>query len=622
MARRWVGQSDVMAEQREIAPPPGVTASVRPGMGATPYDGGVTFRVWAPHATDVGVMGRFGTGDGQTVFPLAREDSDLWSADVPGAGEGSLYKFRVGGADRVERNDPYARELTQSGQNGWSIVHSSDFDWGTADYRTPSWDDLVIYELHVGTYNDLPGGPPGSFDSVEARLDHLVDLGVSAIELMPSMEFAFDFSWGYNPAQPFAVESIYGGPRRLKALIRAAHERGLAVICDVVYNHLGPQDLDLWRFDGWSQGSGGGIYFYNDDRRFTPWGETRPDYGRPEIRAFLTDNARMWLEEFRADGLRWDATGYIRNLDGGNATDRDIADGWRLMQQITADTDARQPWKLHIAEDLQGNDWVTRRVTDNGAGFDSQWDGAFVHSIRAALTATDDAARSVAAVRDAITHGFSGGALRRVVYTESHDEVANGHARLPEEISPGHAGNYYARKRSTLGAALVFTAPGIPMIFQGQEILEDQWWRDDDPIDWTKATTYAGILALYRDLIALRRDRRGTTRGLRGSWVNAHHVNEGGKVLAYHRWDAGGPRDDVIVIVNLSCNAYPNYRVGLPRAGLWRLRCNTDWVGYSPDFGQQGSYDTTTDGGTYDGMPASATVALPPYTALILSQDD
>src|SRR3954469_6774028 len=188
--------------------------------------------------------------------------------------------------------------------------------WKDTPYRTRTWDELVIYELHVGTFNDQPGGGPGSFASVVERLAYLKDLGVTAIELMPAMEFALDFSWGYNPAHIFAIEQAYGGPNALKQLVEAAHDHGLAVIFDVVYNHLGPSDLDMWQFDGFSENGKGGIYFYEDRRSQTPWGDTRPDYGRAEVRRLLLDNARYWLEEFRFDGLRWDATAYIRNIYG------------------------------------------------------------------------------------------------------------------------------------------------------------------------------------------------------------------------------------------------------------------------------------------------------------------
>jgi 1,4-alpha-glucan branching enzyme len=587
-------------------------------MGANVYGGGVTFRVWAPFADAVSVAGSFNSWSAD-AHPLGADAGGYWSVDVAGALEGDEYKFVVHTGDqRLWRNDPYAREVTSSAGN--SVVREPTFAWGDGGYSTPGWNELVIYELHVGTFNDAPGGGPGSFDSVTRRLGYLATLGVNAIELMPTAEFAADFSWGYNPSQIFAIEEAYGGPRRLKELVRAAHALGLAVIFDVVYNHFGPSDLDLWRFDGWSQNDKGGIYFYNDWRSTTPWGETRPDYGRPEVRRFLADNARMWLEEFRFDGLRWDATAWIRNADGSGGPARDIPDGWSLMREITGDTAQRQPWKLHIAEDLRDNDWITRPGGDGGAGFGAQWDGGFVHPVRGVLTTAWDADRDMSALRDAILQGGVD-PLRRVIYTESHDEVANGHARVPEEISPGDAGNWQARKRSTLGAAVVFTAPGIPMIFQGQELLEDAWFRDTDPIDWTREQTYSGIVRLYRDLIRLRRNWYDRTRGLRGPNVNVHHVNDADNVLAFHRWDQGGPRDDVVVVLNVSARAHQSYRIGVPRSGRWRVRFNSDWQGYGPDFGNQAGSDTDADGGPRDGMPASANVGVGPYSALILSQD-
>ena len=171
---------------------------------------------------------------------------------------------------------------------------------------------------------------------------------------MPPFEFAGDISWGYNPAHLFAIETSYGGPDAFKRFIRDAHAHGIAVIVDVVYNHVGPSDLDLWRFDGWSENDGGGIYFYNDERAMTPWGSTRPDYGRGEVRTFLRDSAMTWLEEFRCDGLRFDSTLYVRSVNGDPGDDGSaLADGWSFMAWINDEIRARQPWKLTIAEDLQ-----------------------------------------------------------------------------------------------------------------------------------------------------------------------------------------------------------------------------------------------------------------------------
>jgi 1,4-alpha-glucan branching enzyme len=160
------------------------------------------------------------------------------------------------------------------------------------------------------------------------------------------------------------------------------------------------------------------------------------------------------------------------------------------------------------------------------------------------------------------------------------------------------------------------------MLFQGQEFLEQRpFVQDPAELDWANATTYAGILQLYHDLIHLRRDLFGTTRGLQGERCNVFHVNTGAKVVAFHRYDQGGPGDDVVVVLNFSAVGYAAYQIGLPREGTWRVRFNSDWNGYDPGFGNWPSYDTTAAGPPQDGLPLSGAVGLGPYTALILSQD-
>jgi 1,4-alpha-glucan branching enzyme len=589
-------------------------------MGALPYDDGVTFRVWAPHADEVAVVGTFNNWL-QTAHPLAREGNGYWSADVPEAAVGDEYKFViVNGSETSWRIDPYAREVTNSAGN--AVIYEPTFDWGVDGYATPSWDELIIYEMHIGTFHDEPGGPPGNLNRVIEKLPYLHELGINAVQVMPPTEFAGGFSWGYNPANIFAIESDYGGPDAFRKFVKAAHAQGIAVIFDVVYNHFGPSDLDLWQFDGWSENGKGGIYFYNDWRCQTPWGDTRPDYRRQEVRQYIRDNALMWLEEYRVDGLRWDATAYIRNVSGSdNDPAHDLPEGWSLMQWINDEIDVRQPWKISIAEDLRGNPWLTKRTGEGGAGFDAQWDAGFVHPVRRALTASEDRAREMGAIRDALVHYYDGDAFRRVIYTESHDEVANGKARVPEEISDAHPGGWRAKKLSTLGAALVFTAPGIPMIFQGQEFLEDEWFHDTDPIDWAKRDRYTGIVQLYRDLIRLRRNRSATTRGLRGQQTHVYHVNDDDKVLAFLRRDRGGPGDDVVVVANFADRAYAHYTVGFPRSGRWRVRFNSDWGGYDESFSHHPSLDVTAWQGEKDGLPSHGDVGIGPYSVIILSQD-
>ena len=442
---------------------------------------------------------------------------------------------------------------------------------------------------------------------------------------MASGEFETDTSWGYNPAYIFAIESAYGGPNGFRELVNLAHQREIAVIFGVVYNHLGPDGLDMWQFDGWQPpipGNHGGIYFYNDWRSSTPWGENRPDYGREEVRQYLRDNAIRWLEECCVDGLRWDATGWIRNIWGSNNDSTgDIRDGWDLMQWINSETRRKQPRKISIAEDMQGNEWITKAPEAGGAGFDAQWSAEFVHTIRDIIISQNDAQRDMDRVCRTIGQRYNQDVFERVIFTESHDEDANGHSRVAEEIWPGNAGSYFSLKRSTLGAALVMTAPGIPMLFQGQEFMEDGFFSDTRELDWSKTTKFAGIVQLYRDLIHLRRNWFNQTCGLQGQNLNISHSNNQDKVIAFHRWDQGGPGDDVIVVANFANRAYNSYNLGLPRKGVWMVRFNSNWEGYSPNFGNHLNYDTVAYAGGQDSLSFNGNIGIGTYGVIILSQD-
>ncbi len=586
-----------------------------PGMGAIPLPHGTAFRVWAPHADTVSVIGEFNAFK-PDADPLASEGNGYWYGEVESAKNGDEYKFYLtNGDESFARVDPYARQVTNSVGNG--VVYRDDFDWEEDDFRLPPWNELVIYELHIGTFARTDSNQPGSFDDAARRLSYLKALGINCIEVMPIAEFAGDLSWGYNPAHIFSVETAYGGPDAFKRFVKAAHALGIGVILDVVYNHFGPSDLDLWRFDGWSENDKGGIYFYNDWRSATPWGDTRPDYGRGEVRTFIHDNAMMWLGEFRADGLRYDMTLYIRSVSGHGGDD--IHEGWTLAQWVNRDVADRFPGKITIAEDLRKNAGITDSEQSGGANFSSQWDAAFVHPIREAIITPDDAHRDMHSVRDAILHRYGNDACTRVIYTESHDEVANGKARVTSEVNPDDPEGWHAVKRSTLGAGLVLTAPGIPMLFQGQTILEDGWFQDTDPMAWSNARKFSGITRLYRDLIRLRLNLDGHSRGLSGQHTTVHHVNDVDKVIAFHRQKDGGPGDHVLIVANFSTRGHENYDIGVPVAGHWTARFNSDWRGYREDLGDFPVFDLETRDTPRDGESHSATVAVGPYSLTIYS---
>jgi len=591
------------------------------GMGAITHEAGVSFRVWAPNAQEVFVTGDFNDWQNDAT-PLTPEENGYWSVNVPEAQKGQTYKYLLKTTvGDLMRNDPYARELTNSVGN--SIITNTDFDWGDseANFTMPNMNEMAIYELHVGTFNINQDGKIGDFYGVIERLNYLKALGINAIEVMPVAEFPGGFSWGYNPAHPFAVESEYGGPAGLRALVKAAHEKGIAVILDVVYNHFGPTDMDLWQFDGWQENNLGGIYFYNDWRAKTPWGDTRPDYGRAEVRQYIRDNALMWLEEYHIDGLRMDMIPYIRNVNADGNPSNDLQEGYKMIQWLNSEIKQHYPHKFTVAEDLHSLAAITAPVEAGGLGCSSQWDAEFVHPIRQAIISPNDDDRDMNSVAAALTHRYNHDAFERVVYTESHDEVANGKARVVQEIAGQEdVNNWYAKKRSTLGAALLMTAPGIPMLFQGQAILENGWFKDTEPIDWSKLSEFKGITKLYRDLIHLRLNKQGLTRGLTGQNVQILHLDNDRKLIAFHRWMNGGSNDSTVVVLNFSHQPVPYYELPFPNQGHWKVRFNSDWEGYADDFGNHFSADTHASATQFASVSV-ANVSVAAYSVVIYSQE-
>ena len=586
---------------------------------------GAAFRVWAPNADKVFVTGDFNDIDWKKDrYPLEKEDNGYWYTEVVGAQAGNLYNYVIiNGDQELIKRDPYGRKLSHDHKT--TVIFDTSYDWQSNDYQTPARNELVMYEMHVGTFNDPNRNDdnPATFEDNIKKLNYLQDLGINAIALMPVMSFPGDYSWGYNMTDIFTVANRYGGPEQLKKFVDECHKRDIMVICDDVYNHVGPEDVNLWQFDGWSENDKGGIYFYQDDRGGTPWGSTRFDYGRGEVRQYIRDNFMMWLDEYKFDGARLDGTAFIRNTDhltGGI----EIGDGWTLMQWLNEEKNAKFPWKLTIAEDLAEEPWLVKTVGEGGAGFDCQWDAKFVNIIRRNIIAPDDEQRNMNEVREAIENRYNMDAFQRIIYTESHDDVANGKSRITYEIdqNDGEDKSFFAKKRSILGAGLVMTCPGIPMLFQGQEMLEERWFDDKDPVDWHLSKKFGGIVQAYRDLIRLRRNWFDTTRGLRDQNLDIFHINDTDKVIAFHRWKEGGPRDSVLVVVNFSNRSYENYFIGCPREGMWKIRFNSSWKGYDPYIDEQPAYDTEAMESFVDNKNLGINVGLGEYAVVILSQDE
>ena len=504
-----------------------------------------------------------------------------------------------------------------------------DLNFSMPPFTEPTFNKMVIYELHIGTFNN-------TFAGAIEKLGYLQGLGVNAIEVMPITQNPLfsdhtppDHDWGYDPVQFFAVKSKYGTPQQFREFVKQCHQRQIAVIVDVVYNHLVGNNL-LKAFGGFTKPEiPNGIFLYGGDRADTGFGP-RPDYGRPQVRQYIKDNALLLLRDYSVDGLRFDDTTDIRT-SGGQTNN----EGRQLLREINLsyrNTDPKQPGKITIAEDLHSSAEITQHSSPIGLEFNSQWDEDIFFSLRNAVTRLNDQDRDVGAVKRALEKKMGSDVFSRVVYTENHDKV--GHPkdeafgilqkRLPALIDVGNNESIFAKKRSTLAAAIMLTSPGIPMIFQGQEMLEtrDFGFNKATNVDFSRAAdaNFRGIVQMYRDLIALRRNLTGKTGGLTGQNLNVFHLDDGNKTLAYHRWENGGAGDDVVVVANFSNVPLRNLNIGFPHRGQWFVRFNSGAKVYDPSFDNGDSFDTAANSGGKDGLNFNANVGVGPYGVVILSQ--
>ena len=584
-------------------PFPSLAQSARPGWGSTPYNGGVTFRVWAPNASSVRVAGQFNGWSASATSLLAEGTSGLWSVDVAGAQVGQEYKYVINGSTPWKR-DPRSRKVVSSGSN--SVIYDPNaFNWSGDSFSTPALNDAVVYELHVGTFYDPNpfDSSPGTFGDAINKLDYLKKLGVNAIEVMPIAEFSGESSWGYNPSDPFAVENFgYGGPDAFKTFVKACHQRGLAVLLDTIHNHYGPTDLDLWEFDLWGGGgNNGGIYFYQEDGKCCTIFGRRPNYARPQVRSYIKDNFRMWLDEYHVDGFRWDTPYVMMHYDN----DVYLPEAESLIEEVNNMITTQYSGKINICED---SGWVP--------GFSSEWRQDFHNDVAGQLIITDDTQRDMNALATQVNGGGAG--LGRVIFTESHDSTGdlNGHVRLPAEIDSSDPGSYWARKRSTLGAVLTLTSPGVPMIMEGQEMLEERPFGSFNALDWNKIITRSSTVQLYNDLIHLRRNLESVSSGLKGVNVNVTTADNANKLIAYRRWNTGASGDDVVVAANFANTARTGYTINFPKPGTWYVQFNSDWIKYSSDYGSFGTRGSVVASGN----PVTAKIDLAKYSALIFSQ--
>jgi maltooligosyltrehalose trehalohydrolase len=585
-------------------------------LGALPVGDAVRFRVWAPSAHTVGVR----LDRERQAVGMVRGHEGVFELTLASARVGDDYRYVLD--DERERPDPVSRWQPRGVHGPSRIVDPSAFRWSDGDWRGVALDEYVLYELHVGTFTE-----PGTFDAVIDRLGYLRELGVTAVELMPVAEFPGSRNWGYDGVDLYAPHSAYGGPDGLKRLVDACHRERLAVVMDVVYNHLGPEGNYLREF---------GPYFTS--RYETPWGDAinYDGPGSDQVRRFFIDNALYWVTEYHADALRLDAIHGIFDF----SADHVLSQLGREVHERAREL-GRRVWV--IAESDLNDVRVIQPPELGGHGLDAQWSDDWHHSLHTALTGSRrgylEDFSGLADLAKAIEKGFvydgrksayrqrrhGNSSARRpghqlVVFLQNHDQVANacGGERISRLVSV---------ERQKIGAALLFCTPSLPLLFMGQEYGEtapffyftshgdpglaeavrrgrreeflafgsDREFPDpqsertflESKLDGSRARepAHAKILQLYRDLIALRKARPALSNG-RKDWTRVC-VSAKEEWLLLERNDPGG--EGALCVVNLRSRAQSIPLPGSDRD--WSLEIDTT----APAYGGRGDGESAPE---------------------------
>lgn len=642
-------------------------------MGATLTADGATFRVWAPNkaiAVHLHVSEALSSNQSWTpseATQLMRREDDTWTGFLSGVRDGDLYRFYLAGrGEQAYKRDPYARELEFYGYPDCDCVvrDSQSYPWHDQNHLTPAFNDLVIYQLHIGRYyalnndgSDARQQRVGKFLDIIGRIAYLKKLGINAIEPLPIVEFQGPYSLGYNGTDIFSPEMDYGVEaadlppylnqinallaekgftpltsqqlegqiNQLKAMIDLCHLHGIAVILDVVYNHaggFGDDQQSIYFFDRAFTGNN------NDSQYFSDRGHAGGlvfAYWKQEVRQFLIDNAALFLQEYHVDGFRYDQVTVIDDEGGSN--------GWRFLQDLTNTLRFINPRAIHIAEYWRDDpSWILRETEHGGAGFDAVWHAGMRNTVRKVLQQAQqgqEAALSLNALRDTLYRpAHFSAAWRAVQHLENHDlqrqENSNDRQpRLAALADPSSARSWYARSRARVANGLLLTAPGIPLLFMGQEFIEDKYWSDGPDsnafIWWDGLKTDAHMrnhLRFMQDLLQVRQQHPA----LRAENIHVFYVHEQDRIIAWHRWLADQGQD-VVIIASLNENTFEHYQLGMPQGGLWREIFNSDVYDHYPNpqvAGNKGCI--VADSIPQHGLGYSARLVIPANALLIFSR--
>ncbi len=603
-------------------------------LGAHPgvVDGvaGTRFAVWAPSARRVSVVGSFNGWDGRRHMMRLRHECGVWEIFLPRVGSGDLYKFEVLGADGQLRlkADPFAFRAEIRPQTA-SVVQRllPGLAVDPTRKRANALDaPMSIYEVHPGSWRRHADGRWLSYrELAEQLIPHVCELGFTHIELMPVHEHPFDPSWGYQPTALYAPTSRFGTPEDFRAFTMAARAAGLGVILDWVPAHFPADEHGLARFDGTH------LYEHADPREglHQDWNTLIYNYGRSEVRNFLTGNALYWIERFGIDGLRVDAVAsmlyrdysrapgqWLPNRHGGRENLEAIA----FLRRMNHLIGTQRPDAITIAEESTAFPEVSRPpgpdLGSGGLGFHFKWNMGWMNDVLAYM-ALDPVYRRHHhdRIRFSLMYAFS----ENFVLPLSHDEVVHGKRSLLHKM-PGDDWQRFANLRALYG--YMWAHPGKKLLFMGGEMAMRDEWNADSALPWEllDQPAHAGVQRLVRDLNRVLRSEPAlheqdcSPQGF--AWID--HEDAAHSVLAFERRARNG--SSVVAVCNFTPVVRRHWRIGVPRAGRWHELINTDAACYGgSDVRNPPQWAATP---AWHGRAQSITLTLPPLAVVLLVCDD
>ena len=593
---------------------------------------GLRFVVWAPNARQVSVVGDFNGWNPQAHPMRNRGESGLWELFLPDQQPGLRYKYSLLVADgrRITKADPYSYETCLRPETASIVTSGSAHTWGDESWidarttREPLGQPLSIYELHLGSWR-RPWNPDAegtwlNYRELAAQLaDYLDGTAFTHVELLPVMEHPFDGSWGYQVTGYFAPSRRFGSTDDFRAFVDLLHQRGYGVILDWVPAHFPKDDFALARFDG------SALYEHEDPRmgEHPDWGTLIFNYGRREVRNFLISNALYWISEYHVDGLRVDAVASMLYLDysrkegewlpnayGG----RENLDAIDFLRELNTELFRQFPGVLSIAEESTSWPAVSRPVYTGGLGFNYKWNMGWMHDTLRYMQ-LDPVHRRFH--HDLLTFSMMYAWHENFILVLSHDEVVHGKGSLLSKM-PGDSWQKLANLRLYYG--WMWCHPGAKLLFMGGELGQYSEWSEGKDIDWRLQNhqAHSGVQRLVGDLNRLLRERPelhvAEHRQEGFQWVVVDDaVNS---VYAFIRRD---PRTgaSVLVVGNFTPVPRNQYVLGVPHAGTWQERLNTDSSLYGgTDHGNGGSAVAWDE--HWGEFPARLSLNLPPLGLLVL----